>query len=115
LNLPSGVTEDAFLAAVERVANVLAKKFSFGSHEPDDIQQMTAVFALEALPRFQPGKGSLEGFIYAHCSNQLSNRRRDETGARNDPPCRICHDAVCNAGPGHPDGQVCPEYTRWHE
>ena len=113
MNLPPGVTEEAFLTAINNLGGVLAAKFSFGSYEPEDIRQMVAVDALEALPRYHPEKGSLEGFLYRHCANRLSNRRRNETGARNDPPCAVCHAAVKGTGSGHADGLWCPEYSAW--
>ncbi|WP_162670472.1 sigma factor [Gemmata massiliana] len=101
------------MAAVHKLGRVLAVKFSFGSYEPEDIRQLVAVDALEALPRYHRDKGSLEAFLYRHCANRLSNRRRDETGARNDPPCAVCHAAMKGTGPGHADGTWCPDYCSW--
>ncbi|AWM38299.1 hypothetical protein GobsT_35750 [Gemmata obscuriglobus] len=63
MNWPHGIPEAEFLAAVAHVARVLAAKFQFGMHDADDITQMVAVYALEALPRYDPVKGNLEGFV----------------------------------------------------
>src|SRR4029453_14967600 len=73
LNLPSGVSEESFLAAVEKVSAILAPKYAFGPHDQDDIRQTIFVLALEALPRFEQERGGLEAFLYRHCANRPSN------------------------------------------
>lgn len=115
MKLPSNVTEAEFLAAVERVAGVLAGKFRFGYHEPEDIVQLVWEYALQVVDKYDPSRGNIDGFVYRHCHNRISNLRRDQTGARNDPPCSVCHAATTGLGLGHPDGQVCPKYAEWRE
>jgi DNA-directed RNA polymerase specialized sigma24 family protein len=110
---PSGVTEKSFLAAVNHIAGVLSAKFQFGPHDKDDIAQIVSLHALEALPRFDPAKGNLEGFLYRHCSHRLCNMRRDETGSRTDTPCKTCFEHALGAGDGHPDGSVCQDFVVW--
>ena len=115
MNLPAGVSEKTLLAAIDKIGGILSAKVSFGSHTEDDIRQMVAVFALEALPRYDSTKGNIEGYLYRHCANRLSNARRDETGARNDPPCAVCFEAEFKGGPGHPDGSICSLYREWRD
>jgi hypothetical protein len=107
------VSESEFLAAVEHISNVLATKHRFGSHDTDDIKQMVVVFSLEALPKYDPTKGNLEGYLYRNSCNRLLNLRRNELGVRSDPPCRICYDQAIGRGDGHPGGEVCARFRRW--
>jgi hypothetical protein len=113
LSLPSNVSEADFLAAVEHIGGILSSKFRFGSHDEDDIRQLVAQFSLEALPRYDPAKGKLECFLYRHCSNQISNMRRNQTGCRSDPPCRTCYEHALGNGDGHENGSVCPKFKSW--
>jgi hypothetical protein len=114
LTYPAGVTEESFLAAVNLIARVLAKK-AFGPHDEGDVAQLVAVWSLEAVHRYDPAKGSLDSLLYSHCSNQLSNLRRNETGCRTDYPCRVCYEHAIGAGDGHEDGSVCPQFAAWWE
>ena len=109
----TNTTEEEFLQAVKEVGDRLAVKMAFGFHTPEDVRQMVAVLALEALPKYNPEKGTLGGFLFRHCSNRLFNIRRNETGWRTDIPCQTCLVAALGQGPGHEDGSVCKEFTAW--
>ncbi|HEY1190775.1 MAG TPA: hypothetical protein VGE74_24305 [Gemmata sp.] len=114
MSLPPTVSEEQLLAAIAKVASVLsAKKLRLGIHDADDIGQIVAVLALEALPKYEPSKGGLEGFLFRHCSNRILNMRRDELGLRSDPPCKVCYQHALGGGEGHPDGSTCPVFARW--
>ena len=92
---------------------MLSKKFSFSYLDPDDIHQLIAVYALDALPRFRPEAGPLDGFLYRHVRNRLLNVKRD-LYKRADAPCKVCHSAAMEGTPGHPDGE-CEVYRKWRE
>jgi DNA-directed RNA polymerase specialized sigma24 family protein len=109
------VSETDFLTAAQHVAGVLAAKFRFGPHDADDVRQMVFVFALEALPKFDPSRGKLEGYLYRNCRNRLSNARRDLLGCRTDAPCRVCYEAATGTGDGHPEGTVCEKAEQFKE
>jgi hypothetical protein len=112
LTYPQGVTEESFMLAVNHIAGVLSKK-AFGPHDEEDVAQLVAVWSLEAVHRYDPAKGSLDSLLYSHCSNQLSNLRRNETGCRTDYPCRVCYEHAIGAGDGHEDGSTCPAFEVW--
>ena len=112
MNLPPSLTEDEFLTVLDYIAGLLAAKHKFGNHDLEDVRQMVAVYALEVLPRYDPSKGNLEGFLYRHCSNRLLNARRD-LGFRTDAPCPTCYKRALGTGKGHPDGSTCPKFASW--
>lgn len=113
MKLPPGVTEDAFLEAVNSVADLLAHHFKFGIYDADDIRQQAALFGIEAMgegTKYDP-KRPLPNFIFSHVRNRLLNLKRNKL-RRSDPPCRECHEAL----PGqttHPDRQYCKRYSSW--
>jgi DNA-directed RNA polymerase specialized sigma24 family protein len=84
----------------------------------EDIKQEARLFALEALPRYDPRPGPdgkptrpLENFVCRHVKNRLLNMRRNLL-RRADPPCSICHRAQ-GGSTEHPDGQICKKYAAW--
>jgi hypothetical protein len=109
MNTPSSVSQEELLAAIKRVGDVLSVRFSFGTYEPYDIRQQIALFALEALPRFDSKAGKLEGFIFRHCKNRLTNMKRNVL-RRADPPCQKCYDSV-----EHERGPACDRFVSWKE
>ncbi len=54
MNLPEGVTEAEFMRVVGHVGRLLSKKFRFPGCDDDDVLQLVAIWAWEALPRFNP-------------------------------------------------------------
>jgi DNA-directed RNA polymerase specialized sigma24 family protein len=100
-------TQQEVLSAIQKVAAVLGPRFAFGPFTPDDIGQEVAVFCLEALPRFRPEAGQLEGFLFRHAKNRLTNYKRDRL-RRCDPPCRPCW-----SGLEHERGPACEAFARW--
>ena len=95
--LPPGIGEAEFLVTVEHIVTVLCSKFaSFTSstyYDKNDLAQLIRLNAWEALPRFRPEAGSLDGFLFRHCKNRILNTLRAFQGRISEPPCRICHDA----------------------
>ena len=120
MNPPPGRTEGEVLAAIDRVADLLAASFAFAYHDPEDMRQESARLALELLAsgRYDPAR-PLANFVYAHVRNRLGNLRRDQY-RRNDPPCRHCHAKVTGdddgvpATPDCPARGFCPRYAAWH-
>src|SRR5689334_18161862 len=103
-------TESEVLDAIHRVSAILGPKFAFGPYDVADIRQEVAVMCLQALPRYRPEAGNLEGFLYTHAKNRLKNLLRDKF-RRNDPPCVQCHRADTEGGDScQPDGALCPKY-----
>ncbi len=113
MTFPPGVTEEDFLAAVTEVGDLLARRFDFGrASSEEDVRQVVALHAVEALHRFRPEAGSLVGFLYTHCKYKLLSKQLKEVG-RVKPPCMTCHRAALGVGPGHDDGRVCANYQKW--
>ena len=108
--LPSGVSQEQFLTATEKVVNILASSFTFGYFERDDIKQQARLFAIEAMARYDPSR-PLDNFLYSHIRNRLINFRRDKF-RRNDPPCLACHNSIPGATI-HEDRQYCEKYSAW--
>jgi hypothetical protein len=115
MELPPIVSEQDFVAAVEKVASALAKRFACARHPEEDVRQEVALLCLEAVHRFDPARGyGLENFLYIHGRNRVLNILRRDV-SRADARCAVCHDRALYGGPGHPDGTICPGYTRWAE
>ncbi len=92
-------SEEELTSILTKIANRLANKFKFGYHQTEDMKQQAYVFALEALPRFNPSKAknnnnklaALEAFLYTHVHNRLHSFKRDNY-MRPETPCDICQD-----------------------
>ncbi len=107
MKLPEGKTEAEVLEAIERAVNMLAPSFVFGYYDVDDVKQQARMFALEAMPRYDPER-PLFNFLCRHIRNRLINLRRDKQ-RRNDPPCQACHaGAPCEGGRSY-----CKKYSAW--
>jgi DNA-directed RNA polymerase specialized sigma24 family protein len=109
--LPPGVDEAELLDAIERTGRLLAKHFAFGSYSAEDIKQMIAVFAMEAIRKGSyDTTRSLASFIFAHSRNRLINLRRDSI-CRADGPCKRCQ----GGNPCQSDGKTCDKHNVWWE
>jgi DNA-directed RNA polymerase specialized sigma24 family protein len=112
-------SEAEFLAALKKINRRLAPTFVFGCYDVADIEQQAAVFALEALPKYDPGgfdedgnpRRRLDNFLFIHVRNRLINFYRDKCH-RNDPPCARCHGGEPCADA---DGKACPKYEAWQK
>lgn len=81
------------LATIQKVADILAPRFTFGYYDLDDIKQEIFMFCLDALPRFNPAKKtSLYTYLYTHAKNRLSNLKRNklERPEKNRCQCGVC-------------------------
>lgn len=87
--IPPGYTEEEVLREIESVVRVLAPPFKFGCYGVDDMQQEGRLFALEALPSYDPARGSLKVFLTRHIRNRFINLKRDKF-ERKRAPCDVC-------------------------
>lgn len=106
MELPEGKTEREVLEAIERAVGALSPSFVFGAYGLDDIKQQARLFALEALPRYDPQR-PLFNFLCKHVRNRLINLKRDKH-RRNDPPCLPCHHGSPCEGRAY-----CKKYEAW--
>lgn len=82
------ITEDQFLAALDIVTKKLVHKFKFGYHNPEDMKQQAAIFALQGLEKYDSSR-PLENFLWTHIRNRLFNYKRDNYH-RPDNVCLTC-------------------------
>jgi DNA-directed RNA polymerase specialized sigma24 family protein len=105
--LPHNVSDEEFARVVENAGRILYKKLGKLHGTVEDFQQQAAVWALEALPRYDPRR-PLDGYIYSHVRNRALNWVRDNY-YRAEVPCKAC-DSGCPCGA---DGSYCRSYARW--
>jgi RNA polymerase sigma factor (sigma-70 family) len=110
MKLPASVSEADFIAATEKVINILASSFTFGYFTVEDIKQQARLFAIQAMDRYDPTR-PLDNFLYSHIKNRLINFRRDNY-RRNDPPCLQCHNSI-DGETRHVDKRYCERYCQW--
>jgi DNA-directed RNA polymerase specialized sigma24 family protein len=82
------VDEQQFIEVLEKITKKLSYKFKFGYHEIEDMKQQAAIFAMEALDKYDH-KRPLENFLWTHVRNRLFNYKRDNY-QRPDKPCLTC-------------------------
>jgi DNA-directed RNA polymerase specialized sigma24 family protein len=108
VQVPAGLTQADVLAVVNKLADRMAKRFSFGPFSAEDLRQQCFVWAIELLPKFRPG-GRLENFLQVALKNKLKNLRRKHL-KRAEVPCPKCHEQG-----HHGDGSKCKSYRLWEE
>jgi DNA-directed RNA polymerase specialized sigma24 family protein len=94
---------DKQIKTIQRVCRRLARRFTFGYYEAEDIEQEAFIIALAGLPLFNPQLSSLETFLHLYVNSRLKNFKRDNY-VRQDFVCRYCHN-LC---------ETC-EYCKRHE
>ena len=113
----NGINEEEFLRVIDNISNKLAYKFRFGYHNFDDIKQQAAIFAIEALDKYDK-KRPLENFLWTHIRNRLFNYKRDNY-QRPDKPCIGCPFYDPNKQQSfsqctkYSDKQSCDLYSSW--
>ncbi|AMV29395.1 hypothetical protein VT84_33685 [Gemmata sp. SH-PL17] len=107
MSLHSTVSEQEFTRTVDQIARLLFKKFGTLHGGRDDFRQQVALWALEALPRYDPGR-PLDGFLMRHVRNRALNWSRDHY-FRPEPACVQCH----SGSPCGPDGTLCQKHVLW--
>lgn len=108
------VDDQQFLEALDQVTKRLVYKFKFGYHEIEDMKQQAAVFAIEALDKYDH-KRPLENFLWVHVRNRLFNFKRDNY-KRPDTPCQSCplRDMAYDSGCSKYNNKFdCELYSKW--
>jgi DNA-directed RNA polymerase specialized sigma24 family protein len=65
------------LLTIQKIADKLASKYTFGIYDEDDIKQEIFLIAASALDKFDEAKASLENFLFVHVNNRLKTLIRD--------------------------------------
>ncbi|NBX73236.1 MAG: sigma-70 family RNA polymerase sigma factor [Alphaproteobacteria bacterium] len=111
------VSDDEFLAVLDKITKRLAHKFKFGYHSIEDMKQQAAIFALEGLKNYDH-KRPLENFLWTHVRNRLFNYKRNNY-QRPDKPCLTCplYDAAYKVSNNQCskfiDKKECEPYASW--
>lgn len=82
------ISDEEFMLVLDKITKKLIYKFKFGYHEAEDMKQQAAIFALEAMEKYDH-KRPLENFLWTHVRNRLFNFKRDNY-QRPDKPCLTC-------------------------
>lgn len=109
--MPDGFTEEEVISIIDNIARRICRKFKFGYYDTDDIKQEARLFALQALEKYD-GVRNLEGFLWVHVKNHLSNLKRNKFERRT-PPCVECKNS-CNPH-GDQDTNDCLVYRKWRQ
>jgi hypothetical protein len=114
------MTEEEVLGVIDRVVNILAFNFKFGYFDLDDMKQQGRMYAIEAMPRYNPDMGNLHNFLRSHIRNRFLNLHRDKL-SRHQPPCQGCpfYDPNCqqskNKCTAFSDKLECDKYAGWEK
>lgn len=65
------------MATIQLVAQRLARKYSFGYFDEDDIKQEAFIMAMGAMDKYDQSR-PLENFLMIHIGNRLKNLKRDK-------------------------------------
>lgn len=82
MNVPSNMSEEEVLAAIDAIVNRIAHKYTFYGYEVEDIKQEAFIICLDALNRYDE-KRPLENFLSVNLSNRLKNFIRDNHFVKN--------------------------------
>jgi len=120
VQIPKGMSEEEVLGVIDRVVNILAFNFKFGYFDLDDMKQQGRMYAIEAMPRYNPDMGNLHNFLRSHIRNRFLNLHRDKL-SRHQPPCQGCpfYDPNCqqskNKCTAFSDKLECDKYAGWEK
>jgi len=120
VQIPKGMSEEEVLGVIDRVVNILAFNFKFGYFDLDDMKQQGRMYAIEAMPRYNPDMGNLHNFLRSHIRNRFLNLHRDKL-SRHQPPCQGCpfYDPNCqqskNKCTAFVDKLECDKYAGWEK
>lgn len=104
--IPNGLTEEEIFRAIDKISNVLSKRFAFACYTSEDLKQQCFVWAIDGLTKYEEGR-PLENFLQVLLKNKLRNLRRDKL-RRPQAPCKECEaENFCN------DGEPCSRHLSW--
>lgn len=66
------------ITTIQEIAQRVKRRYAFGYYDADDIESECFIAAVEALPRYQPGRGTLNNFLITHINNRLRNLIRNK-------------------------------------
>lgn len=96
---------------IKKVVKKLAKRFRFGYHTTEDMEQEAYYFAYKQLPKWD-GERSLYNFIYTVVLSRLDNYCRNNYMKK--CPCKDCHGRK-DGDTLHADKKYCSRYNDWYE
>lgn len=111
------ISDEEFLAVLDKITRRLAHKFKFGYHSAEDMKQQAAIFALEGLKNYDYQR-PLENFLWTHVRNRLFNYKRNNY-QRPDKPCLTCplydpnYKQSNNQCTKYLDKNECDLYSTW--
>ncbi|MAF24916.1 hypothetical protein CL634_05005 [bacterium] len=114
------MTEEEVVEVINRILSTLSYNFKFGYFGVDDMKQEGWVYAIEALPKYNPEIAPLENFLRTHIRNRFLNLKRDKL-SRHQPPCPSCpfYDPECrlsiNKCSAFEDKSECDKWSGWEK
>ena len=120
MQIPPGMTEEEVIEVINRILSTLSYNFKFGYFGIDDMKQEGWVYAIEALPKYNPEIAPLENFLRTHIRNRFLNLKRDKL-SRHQPPCPACpfYDPECrvsiNKCSAFEDKSECDKWSGWEK
>lgn len=116
MKIPKGMSEKEVVEIFQQVAKKLAKKFTFGYRDEEDLIQESMVLCIEGLESYD-GERPLANFLYIHVRNRLCNYKRKHY-IRIEKPCTRCPIKAFLPPDGcskYTDMMDCHLYSKWHE
>lgn len=122
MQIPQGMTETEVIGIINTVCDIVSPTFKFGCYTVEDIRQESWIFAMEALPRFNPKRGQyadlknkLTVFLLRHVKNHLINLKRNKF-SRVSPPCECCpHNQNFKSCAKYVNRDECKKWVGWNK
>lgn len=105
------ISEEEKTAIIKKVVKKLAKKFRFGYHTNEDMEQEAYYFVYKQLPKWD-GVRSFYNFVYTVVLSRLDNFSRNKYMKK--CPCKLCYGKP-QGGTLHPDKNHCQRYNDWYD
>lgn len=74
---------------IQKVAHIIAPRYTFGYYDVEDIEQECFLLSQEAVDKYDASLGSFETFLYTHLTYRLQNFLRRKY-YRKDFDCKVC-------------------------
>lgn len=109
MQVPNGMTEPEVISCIEYISNTLAPQFRFGYYDLDDLKQECRYYCLEALPKYDTGRGKLSTFLMTVAKRKFINLRRDKLYRM--PPTCSCSSCMS----GVPCSEIEKKMKKWRK